>query len=284
MGRGFRPENINVQTSDGALTITAERLGDAQSVICMTRIVRLPSDVDARTVKAFISDAGDVTLVAQRRNVSGNAKRKPKRRLTLHAPRLNTLAEEVMVLTEMEAAPADLTCEALTEEEEWAQSNIGETSTQSNTVKDTREETSAHTNADEAQENSPSDDLAVSDREATKGQTDDDKIAACDEPSKNVTQTRHEKLCKELDYDASQPWSIELNLEGFDPEEVTVKVKRCHVTVFAEQGEDNGSRHTRTMRHAFLLPRHVMTEQMTSYLNEAGVLRISAPYSRTLTS
>ena len=84
-----------------------------------------------------------------------------------------------------------------------------------------------------------------------------------------------------MEAEGSDTWKLDLNLEGFKPEELNVKVKGNMLTVDAEQ-KDEGDNHKwhRKITRVVTLPSLVDADKIESVRTDSGVLKLSAPYKK----
>ncbi len=79
----------------------------------------------------------------------------------------------------------------------------------------------------------------------------------------------------------SDGWKMDLNLEGFKPEELSVKVKGNMLTVAAEhKDEGEGHQHFRKVTRVVTVPSNVDAEQLQSFRTESGTLKLAAPFKK----
>ena len=84
-----------------------------------------------------------------------------------------------------------------------------------------------------------------------------------------------------METEGCDSWKLNLNLEGFKPDELNVKVKGNVVTVDAEQkDEGDGHQWHRKITRVVSLPSTVDADQLQSVRTEAGVLKLTAPFKK----
>ena len=84
-----------------------------------------------------------------------------------------------------------------------------------------------------------------------------------------------------METEGSDTWKLDLDLEGFKPEELNVKVKGNILTVDAEQ-KDEGDAHKfhRKITRVVTLPSIVDADKIETVRTDSGVLKLSAPYKK----
>ena len=212
IGDRFDPKDVSIKTTGDAVTVTAKRehrheddSSEGYGIEQTSRTVRLPKDVNPESVKAYISSDGDLKLIGHRDKAITGCK--------------GPCTSETKECKSVDCKLKDMASEAAsgTEKEKESQEPTNTTPTEELPGYDASEMESTDQKSSEKRSDRITDESMETDFEEPAG-----------ELSREVAKVED-----------SEPWSMQLNLEGFQPEDLNVKVTGNLVTVTAEHKEEN---------------------------------------------